>query len=148
MKKNNKKNFLLGLGLLSVLCLTGCGNKQQPAQAEPNEGAETGTQSNNYSKADWIKDLGVKFGYMTYQSYDVIFSDVQSNDDYYAEVQACSEWGVITETDEFLPKETVTWEYALDTAVRAIGVDDLSDAGYEITEEDSLSDFYLGNIAA
>lgn len=148
MKKNNKKNFLLGLGLLSVLCLTGCGNKQQPAQAEPNEGAVTGTQSNNYSKADWIKNLGVKFGYMTYQSDDAIFSDVQSNDDYYAEVQACSEWGVITETDEFLPKEAVTWEYALDTAVRAIGVDDLSDAGYEITEEDSLSDFYLGNIAA
>ena len=90
MKKNNKKNFLLGLGLLSVLCLTGCGNKQQPVQAEPNEGAETGTQS-SYSKAEWIKDLGVKFGYTLYLSEDAKFSDVQSSENYYAEVQACSE---------------------------------------------------------
>ncbi len=145
MKKNNKKNFLLGLGLLSVLCLTGCG-KQQPVQAEPNEGAETDTQS-SYSKAEWIKDLGVKFGYTMYLSEDAVFSDVQSGENYYAEVQACSEWGVITEKDTFLPEENVTWEYALDTAVRAIGVEKLTEAGYEITEEDSLSDFYQNNIA-
>ena len=148
MKKNNKKNFLLGLGLLSVLCLTGCGNKQQPAQAEPNEGAETGTQSNNYSKADWIKDLGVKFGYMTADDETPLFSDVSEQQDYYQEVQACAEWGVITETDKFNPANAVSWEYALNTSVRAIGLNDLNEAGYEISEEDSLTDFYLNNIAA
>ena len=134
MKKNNKKNFLLGLGLLSVLCLTGCGNKQQPVQAEPNEGAETGTQSNNYSKADWIKNLGVKFGYMTADDETPLFSDVSEQQDYYQEVQACAEWGVITETDKFNPANAVSWEYALNTSVRAIGLDDLNEAGYEISE--------------
>lgn len=146
MEKNNKKYFLLCLGLMSAFCLAGCAGKQ-PALTEVEESTVTNTQS-HYSRAEWIQRLGDTFGYVTYQSDSALFSDVQASEDYYAEVQACSEWEVITDTGDFFPKEAVTWEYALDTAVRAIGIEELTEAGYDITGEGDLPEFYLENIAS
>lgn len=134
MKK--RRISLFSLLLLVAVLLSGCGNSGN-------------TQSGGgLTKSEWTGLLGDKFGYNTCESTENFYSDVSSGDDYYNEIQACAEWKILPETGSFHPEEKATWKYAVETSVRAIGIDKLnnSDAGVEVTEN-NLVDFFTSKIA-
>lgn len=135
MKKQICSLTFLLLLMPAVLC--GCGSS-----------ADKDTGSGGLTKSEWIGLLGDKFGYNSYESMEDIYSDVRAGDSSYSEIQACAEWDVLTEEGVFHPDEKATWRYAIETAVRAIGLEKLnsSDAGMEVTEE-NLIDFFTGTIA-
>lgn len=127
---------LLAFLWLTVASLSGCGN---PGNAGTGGGL---------TKSEWIGLLGDKFGYNEYMNTEDIYSDVSGGDEYYDEIQACAEWEILPEKGSFYPKEKATWQYAIETSVRAIGMDKLnhSNAGMEVTE-DNLVPFFTSSIA-
>ena len=120
MKRQIK--WLLALFALAM-ALAGCGKDAQEANAPGN------TAGGSLSKGEWIGMLGDSFGYNEALLETDAYSDVNSGYEYYPQIQACSEWGVITEQETFDPDASVTWEYALQTAVRAVGIDRIASAG-------------------
>ncbi len=128
--------FVLILGFLISSCAGDSGE------------SEGGDGNAAISKGEWIGLLGDKFGYNSYEAAEDFYSDVDSGYEYYDEIQACAEWEILPEDSELHPDEGATWKYAVETSVRAIGLDKLnkSDAGMEVTEE-NLVDFFTQNIA-
>lgn len=146
MKVDKVKRFLIVC--VAIICMnfliTGCsGDKNTKKESKPDNTTENTT---NLSKSDYIGLLGDTFGYDSYLSEEAIFTDVKKDDDNYAQIQACSEWGIIENTGEFKPNDEVTLEYALKSAVKALGLDDIAD-GEAAVSDDSLVSFYTNNIA-
>lgn len=125
--------------LLFAAALTGCGNEGSAAVGGKSK--EVGI-----SRAEYIGMLGAGFGYDTYLSETDIFSDVSSANEYYSEIQAAAEWQIIDRNKQFEPDERASLSFALESAVRAIGTDDIAASGAAI-DLDSLTDFYVNNIA-
>lgn len=139
MKKQIK--FIV-LSLVLMFVLAGCGGKEQEMADQGNGGNADAA----LTKGEWIGMLGDYFGYDNPFSDTAVYSDVSSGNAYYPQIQACSEWGVITEQGTFGPDGEATWEYAICTAVRAVGTERIISAGLSVSE-DSLVDFFGGNIA-
>lgn len=138
-----KRNCYITTVLLILICvLTGCGKTGGGGSDTSAAGSE------KLSKGEWIGLLGDQFGYIDYETTDDYYSDVTSDYEYYDEIQACAEWEVLTEEKELHPEDTATWQYAIETSVRAIGIDKInkSDAGVEVNE-DNLIDFFDEKIA-
>lgn len=141
MKKDKVKKWLMTC--LSMVCacflLIGCsdGTSAEDDSKQNNNSKE----SANISKAEYIGLLGTEFGYDEYISENAIFSDVDESSENYAQIQACSEWGILKETTEFKPDESITLEYALKAAVRALNLEGIVD-GMSLDEDDELISFY------
>lgn len=130
-----KKARYLVSGLVTVIIsflLAACGN---------------GSSSEDLTRSDYVGMLGETFGYSDYITATDRFSDVTGNDPHYAEIQALSEWGILPESGEFDPDSDATLSFILETAVKAIGVDDIVSSGAEIDPDDPAA-FYATNIAA
>ena len=140
MKKGNC--YITTVLLILICVLTGCGKTGGGGSDTSAAGSE------KLSKGEWIGLLGDQFGYTDYETTDDYYSDVTSDYEYYDEIQACAEWEVLTEEKELHPEDTATWQYAIETSVRAIGIDKInkSDAGVEVNE-DNLIDFFDEKIA-
>lgn len=141
MRQDHRKRrgLLCALLLLTAAALTGCGSDGS---------AEAVSESVNeeLSRAGYIGMLGDSFGYDTYAAEEDIFSDVASTDDYYAEIQAAAEWQIVDSEGAFEPDEAATLGFALESAVRAVGTDDIIASGAAVDPE-NLADFYVNNIA-
>lgn len=145
MKIRRYKKLVLQLLLLGLLAfaLAACGGKES-TDSEDSIG-NGGSGNAMISRADYVGLVGQVFGYDNYETTDDFFSDVSVDNKNYNAVQACAEWNVIPAGGQFDPDRDATLEFALATAVRAIGVGDL---GFdENANEQSLSDFYINNIA-
>lgn len=129
--------FLLSVILLLATILCGC-----------QKSSETTEMGGSLTKREWAGLLGDKFGYNTYENTQDFYSDVSSDSAYYNEIQACAEWAILPEKGTFQPDDQATWRYAIETSVRAIGIEKLNncDVGMEITE-DNLIDFFVNKIA-
>lgn len=129
--------FLLSVMLFLSIILCGC-----------QKVSETTEMSGNLTRREWAGLLGDKFGYNSYESTQDFYSDVSVDSAYYDEIQACAEWAILPETGTFHPDDQATWRYAIETSVRAIGIEKLNscDVGMEITE-DNLVDFFVNKIA-
>ena len=135
-----KKYLKLILALIALsTCLVGCGDSSQ-------EVVSNSTGNGNLTKGEWIGLLGEGFGYNQPNGETAIYSDVEANYEFYDQIQACAEWEVINEQGTFQPDEEASWDYALQTAVRAIGVDNIENAGKSI-DENALVSFFGQNIA-
>lgn len=136
MRKQSCSLAFLLLLLTAILCACGSSTDRDK---------DTGS---GLMKSEWVGLLGEKFGYNSYESTEDIYSDMEAEDSYYSEIQACAEWGILPEEGAFHPNDRATWKYAIETAVRAIGLEKLnnSDAGMEVTEE-NLVDFFTSKIA-
>ncbi len=140
-----RKKICVLLSALTLLAvgLSGCGSSQSSTSdsASSSDGA--------LSKSEWVGMLGEQFGYDAYESTEDFYSDVDSSNAYYDEIQACAEWEILPETSEFQPDAGATWEYAIETSVRAIGIDRLNSStlGVEVSEE-NLVDFFTSYIAS
>ncbi|MCM1103358.1 MAG: hypothetical protein NC409_04550 [Clostridium sp.] len=133
-----RKGLVYGFALLFAVVLTGCGSNDRATDAESTGGV--------ISRAEYIGMLGEGFGYDSYVSETDLFSDVPSSNDHYAEIQAAAEWQIIDAGTAFEPDEPATLGFALESAVRAIGTDEIAASGASI-DLNSLAQFYVDNIA-
>lgn len=136
---NALKGLLCALMLLLILPLTGCG--KDGGVAAGGKGTEGGL-----TRAEYIGMLGDSFGYDVYVSETDIFTDVSSADTYYAQIQAAAEWQIIDSGESFDPDGPATLKFALESAVRAIGTEDIAASGAAV-DPNMLGDFYVNHIA-
>ena len=101
----NIMTIALSLGLL----LTACGGASADADG-------------TLTRASYIGMLGDTFGYNDPSAESAIFSDVSSNNEFYNQVQACAEWEVISNENNFEPDKKATTGFVLESAVKAIGL--------------------------
>ncbi|MDE6015302.1 MAG: hypothetical protein K2H41_06390 [Acetatifactor sp.] len=133
------KQLLCVFILLFAAALTGCGK-------DNNVTTSGKSMDGGLSRAEYIGMLGEIFGYDTYVSETDIFSDVSSTNEYYPEIQAAAEWQIIDSGERFEPDKAASISFALESAVRAIGTDDIAASGATV-DVNSLADFYVSNIA-
>lgn len=133
------KQLLCVFILLFAAALTGCGK-------DDNVTTSGKSTDGGLSRAEYIGMLGESFGYDTYVSETDIFSDVASTNEYYPEIQAAAEWQIIDSGERFEPDKAASISFALESAVRAIGTDDIAASG-AVIDVNSLADFYVSNIA-
>lgn len=133
------RGLLCALILLFAAALTGCGKEGSAAAGGKSKEA-------GLSRAEYIGMLGDSFGYDTFLSETDIFPDVSSANEYYSEIQAAAEWQIIDRDEKFKPDESASLSFALESAVRAIGTDDIAASGAAV-DPAGLADFYVSNIA-
>lgn len=148
---------IISLLLILPLVLTGCGQSAQDASKANVDLQEEAADSNKESaasqkpeldkdaklnKAQWAWMISEQFGYSEgEEELEAFYSDVSPSDDYYNEIQLCKAFEVFTEEGAFAPDTPVSWNYALESAVRAIGMEKLQIA------EGELVSYYTQNIA-
>lgn len=120
------------LALGACVTSTGCGKK---------EGLHILT------RGEWIGQLADSFGLT--ECYDVtpVFDDVDEKDDYFKEIQACAEWNVIDKTKKFNADDKADVNFAVETAVRMIGVDRIAKSvdGKELKNSEDCIDYFNEN---
>ena len=111
---NVKKFFVLCL-MTTTICLliSGCGGKKSNSDSVDADN----NISSEFSKDDFIGLLGAEFGYEDYVNESAIFDDVKESNNYYSQIQACSEWGIIEDAGKFEPENSVTLGYAIESSV-------------------------------
>lgn len=131
--KKIKKSLCLCLLVLS-LCIffTGCGKKEN--------------ESDKLSRAEYVGLLGDTFGINEYENQKDYFGDVSSSNKFYSQIQACTEWEVLESADKFEPESYTTLKFAIESAVKAVGLDKIEKSGKQ-PDEKNLADFYVDNIA-
>lgn len=143
---NIKKAFVLIVAMIIVVGLVGCSKKTSSMANPGNEDKNTDNVSQTLTRSEFIGILGKNFGLENYVSENGIFTDVRETDPNYGAIQAASEWGVIPESKDFGPSEPATLQFALESAVRAVGLEDIQASGASVNES-NLVDFYASNIA-
>ncbi len=132
MSRRNQ-GWLLILPLLAAgaVALVGCGSS---------------SGGGKLSRADYIGLLGSVFGYESYEAEESFFSDVSPDTENFAEIQASVEWDVLDGGGEFKPDNGATLGFSLESAVRAVGIENITASGVTFDESDLIS-FYTGSIA-
>ena len=147
MQKIQKRvgQILLAFILIFSTALTGCGKGSTSNTSATGETSNVG--NDKLTRAEYIGMLADSFGYDNYISDANLFSDVPETNAYYAEIQATGEREIIERSDRFEPDKKTTLQFALESAVRAIGTDAIEASGTAI-DIDKLAEFYVNNIAA
>ena len=147
MQKKHKRagQILLAFILIFSTALTGCGKGSASNTSATGETSNAG--NDKLTRAEYIGMLADSFGYDNYISDADLFSDVPETNAYYAEIQATGEREIIERSDRFEPDKKTTLQFALESAVRAIGTDAIEASGATI-DTDKLAEFYVNNIAA
>lgn len=149
MKKYSFRKLKICLFLMScmLLVITGCGKDKGTANVGNNTGgSESGMTSAQLTREEYVGLVGQYFGFDNYETEQEFFTDVSAANRYFNNIQACAEWNVIKNENTFRPTEEATMEFALATAVRAIGLDELQ-LDEDLSDDRSLADFYVSNIA-
>ena len=107
-----------------------------------------GSGVHELNKDEFVGMLGDTFGYLTSEGEEAYFEDVTSANAYYEQIQACAEWEVIDNEKSFKPEEKATWRYAVESCVKAIGLEDIEDGKNTGTLSDDLVEYFTENIAS
>lgn len=102
-------------------------------------GIFSGCKPNNkyLTRSEWIVELASCLGMDSSSTEESYFADVHQEDESYPYIQSCADWGVLpAEEEEFLPNQTATVEFALETAILASGINigDTSCVDYALEE--------------
>ncbi|MBQ3584871.1 MAG: hypothetical protein IJA27_09165 [Lachnospiraceae bacterium] len=145
MKEDKIKRLLLLCIMAMTICflITGCGGKKNKESGTKDGDNNT---SSSFNRDDYVGLLGNEFGYEDYVSETALFSDVKDSNEYYSQIQSCAEWGIIESSSEFKPDNPVTLGFAIESSVKAIGMDDIAN-GETVVDEDELVSFFVNNIA-
>ena len=96
------------------------------------------------SRAAWIDILATQYNLHESDNKEPFFDDVKSSNPYFPEIQACTEWKIIENSEEFKPDDDATNEFAVITAIKAIGIARLEKSDYKVslkTDAEILSFF-------
>lgn len=85
------------------------------------EGAHKTDGDGRVTRFEWIKMLGEQFGTREYSEDIPFFQDVDRQNGYFAYVQSAVEWEILEKEENFYGDEPVTGEFAVVTAMRAMG---------------------------
>lgn len=141
MKSIFKRGIVSLLSAALVLAMmTGCTNNKPDASAGNNN---TTNVNGSIDRQSYIGLIGQEFGFNNPLAESDFFDDVNSGNEYYDSIQACAEWEIIPNSGSFKPKEEASLGFAIETAVRSIGLEYI-DAG-STTEE--MAQFFANNIA-
>lgn len=93
----------------------------------------SGEQIEILTKGQWIAMLASELQLTECQSQEPIFNDVKNDSTYFIPVQACAEWDILDKEGEFEPDSEATVNFAISTAIRAIGADKIAKSTYKKT---------------
>lgn len=115
--------------LLSTLSLHGCGG---------------GSESRIITRGEWIKNLANVFGLTETMNPNPVYSDIPKDSEFFQVVQACAEWDILEGGDKFEPNENADVNFAIITAVKAIGLDRIEKSvdGEKLETEDDIIDYF------
>lgn len=138
------KKRIISFLLLFILVfgMTACQKNSKTGITE-----NVGSEVHELNKDEFVGMLGDTFGYHTSESDGAYFEDVSSSNSYYNQIQACAEWEVIDTEKSFNPSDKATWQYAVVSCVRAIGLEDIEDGKNTGTLGNDLVAYFTENIA-
>lgn len=120
MKMMKKTRYVLLVAvILAMVLICGCGNAAGNGQL---------------TRAEYIGLVSDEFGYSGCYDTTPIYSDVNSSNEFFDQIQATAEWDVIEKSGKFKPGDAVTLKFAIETAVKAIGVDKLEICGEDTSD--------------
>ena len=126
---------LLSVVLIITLMLGMCSGLSGCGQKEENE---------VLTRAEWIDTLAQQYNLNESYSQDPVFTDVKSSNPYFPQIQACAEWQIIEKADTFNPTDKADNQFAVVSAVKAIGITRLEKSDYKTslkTDDEILSFF-------
>lgn len=99
------------------------------------------------TRGEWIGQLADSFGLTECYDPTPIFKDIDEKNDYFNEIQACAEWDVIDKTKKFQADEKADVNFAVETAVRMIGVNRIAKSvgGKELKNSEDYIDYFNEN---
>lgn len=99
------------------------------------------------TREEWIAQLADSFGLT--QCYDCtpVYEDVDAENKYFNEIQACAEWEVIDKTKKFEPEKKADVNFAIETAVKMIGVERIAKSvdGESLKKSEDYIDYFNKN---
>lgn len=112
----------------SVLGLTGCEDKQLKIM----------------TKGEWAQKLAEELQMDSCEVTEPVYADVNKDNTYYNAVQNCAAWDIFDKTENFEPDSEATVDFAIASAVRAIGEDKIAKSSYNRTlqTENDKIDFF------
>ena len=127
--KSKRIIALLLVLVMTIGLLSGCGK---------------GTSVHIYTRGEWINELASIFSMDSYSDASPRYSDLSPNDSCFAAVQACVEAEVLSGEGAFEPNERADVQFAIVTAVKAIGLDYIAKSvdGKELKTDDEIVDYF------
>ncbi|MBR5949279.1 MAG: Ig-like domain-containing protein [Clostridia bacterium] len=133
-------SFILALVLFCGVCvsLTGCGKKSAESKLHI------------LSRGEWIGRIAEVFNLSEPVDSTPKYKDVSSGHKYFNEIQACNEWEIIENEDNFRPDDRADVEFGIVTAVKAVGLDRIAkeENGVRLNTGDEIIEYFnsKGNI--
>lgn len=93
----------------------------------------SGEQIEILTKGQWLEMLAGELQLTECENQEPIFSDIKKDSTYFIPAQACAEWDIVDKGGEFEPDSEATIDFAISTAIRAIGVDKIAKSTYKKT---------------
>ncbi len=96
------------------------------------------------TKGEWVQKIASTLQMEDTGESEPVYSDVKSDNTYFSAVQSCAAWDILDKSDKFEPDRAASVDFAIETAVKAIGLDNIANSSYGKTlqtEEDRLEYF-------
>lgn len=96
------------------------------------------------TRGEWISQVAASFGLTECYDSTPVYSDVGQDHPYFNAIQACAEWEIIQPEEEFRPEDRANVEFAIVTAVKAVGIDKIAKSvdGRTLTTDDEIVDYF------
>lgn len=97
-----------------------------------------------YTRSEWIQELANVFNMESCYDETPKFTDVKSGDSCFQAVQSCAEWEIIPAGGEFKPNDRADVSFAIVTAVKAIGLDNIANSvdGKNLSSDDEILSYF------
>ena len=114
--------------VFSIMTTTGCNNKTVKI----------------YTRGEWVSALSELFGMEEPYNLEPYFEDVDGNDPVFNAVQNCVEWEIIEKSDKFNPNDRADVNFAIETAIKAIGLERIENSidGEKLNTSKACIDYF------
>ncbi len=120
--------LIMSMTIASIPVLTGCESKQLEIM----------------TKGQWAQKIAQELQMDNCEVKEPVYADVKQDNTYYNAVQNCAAWNIFDRTGNFEPDNEATVNFAIVSAVRAIGEDKIANSSYnrKLQTEDDMIDFF------
>lgn len=128
MKRLVSLFLAVALSICSMMGLSGCSAKKVVVM----------------TRGQWIEQLAAALELSGSELEGAAFSDVKEGSTYFNAVQNCAAWDILDTSKDFKAEDKATVDFAIATAVRAIGTEKIAKSNYQKTlqsDEDMISFF-------
>lgn len=120
--------LIMSMTIASIPVLTGCEGKELEI----------------LTKGQWAQKIAKELQMDNCEVKEPVYADVKQDNTYYNAVQNCAAWNIFDRTENFEPDSEATVNFAIVSAVRAIGEDKIANSSYnrKLQTEDDMIDFF------